>query len=398
MLRACKTNCDDCVTGENFPLILNTSWFRLSLVKEIMNMKKLNVTLAILVAAVMAGNAQTNTVTSEPVGYVNLKITGSGTGTSKKLTYLSVPLLDKQISISGKTTGTITAVTATTITDSAAGWTPGQLSAPATPYLIGITSGTATGRVFLIAASAATAGASGSAALANTATTVTISSIDSNSGISDLAAAGVAAGDSYSIYAADTLSSALGSPGTTGVLSGASSTVADSVVIIFNGVANTYFHNGTRWTRVFSGNPDASNTPILPFYGLVYSRLGAGDLNLTVTGTVPTLLRKAQIKNSGVTLFASYYPVDSTLAALGLQNLSGWTSNTLSALADKVVLVSSTGVANTYWYNGSGWKRVFAGSPAADSTVIPVGSMIYINKIGSAPGSSTYAQALPYTL
>jgi len=55
------------VTGKNFPLILNTTWFRLSLVKEIMNMKKLNVTLAILVAAVMAGNAQT--VTSDIVGY-----------------------------------------------------------------------------------------------------------------------------------------------------------------------------------------------------------------------------------------------------------------------------------------------------------------------------------------
>jgi hypothetical protein len=40
----------------------------MSLVKEIMNMKKLNVTLAILVAAVMAGNAQTS-VTSEIVGY-----------------------------------------------------------------------------------------------------------------------------------------------------------------------------------------------------------------------------------------------------------------------------------------------------------------------------------------
>ena len=56
------------MTGKNFPLILNTTWFRLSLVKEIMNMKKLNVTLAILVAAVMAGNAQT-TVNSDIVGY-----------------------------------------------------------------------------------------------------------------------------------------------------------------------------------------------------------------------------------------------------------------------------------------------------------------------------------------
>jgi len=61
-------NYDNLVTNKNYPLILNTTWFRLSLVKEIMNMKKLNVALAILVTAVMAGNAQT-TVTSDVVGY-----------------------------------------------------------------------------------------------------------------------------------------------------------------------------------------------------------------------------------------------------------------------------------------------------------------------------------------
>ena len=57
------------MTNKNFPLILNKTWITLSEVKEIMNMKKLNVTLAILVAAVMAGNAQT--VSSDVVGYVN---------------------------------------------------------------------------------------------------------------------------------------------------------------------------------------------------------------------------------------------------------------------------------------------------------------------------------------
>jgi len=46
-------------------------------VKEIMNMKKLNVTLAILVAAVMAGNAQTS-VTSDIVGYSKI---GAPSGT-----------------------------------------------------------------------------------------------------------------------------------------------------------------------------------------------------------------------------------------------------------------------------------------------------------------------------
>ena len=55
------------MTKRNTPLILNITWFRLSLVKEIMNMKKLSVALAILAATVMAGNAAT--ATSGVVGY-----------------------------------------------------------------------------------------------------------------------------------------------------------------------------------------------------------------------------------------------------------------------------------------------------------------------------------------
>jgi hypothetical protein len=364
-------------------------------VKEIMNMKKLNVTLAILVAAVMAGNAQT--VSTEPVGYVTVKII-AGTGTAKKLSYVSLPLLEKDLPITGKTRGTLTGVTPTTLTDSTAGWTAGALSAPNAPYLIAITSGTAAGRTFHIASNASTGGAVGAAASANTGTTVTISTLDTGSGISDLVSAGVAAGDSYEIYGCDTLSSALGSPSTTGVVSGASSSAADTVVVVVNGTASTYFHNGTRWTRVFAGNPDASNVPLLPNHGFSYSRIGATDITLTPVGSVPTLARKVQIKNAGLTLLSTYYPADTTLASLGLQNTSGWTGNASSALADKVVLVSSTGSASTYWYNGTGWRRVFAGNPAADSTVIPVGAMVYINKVGATAGFSTFTQSLPYTL
>jgi hypothetical protein len=353
-------------------------------------MKKLNVVLAILVAAVMTGNAQ---VSSEPVGYVNVKIT-AGTGTAKRLSYLSFPLIDKDVS-AGKTRGTITGVTSTTITDSTAGWTPGGLSAPTTPCLIGITSGTAVGRIFHISSSAITGGAVGTTA--NTATTVTISSLDTTSG-TDPVAAGVTVGDSYEIYGCDTLASLLGSPSTTGVLSGASAAVADSVVMVVNGTASTFFHNGTRWTKVTVGNPDASNTPVLPYYGLAYSRLKNTEITLTTLGTVPTKARKTQIKNSGLTLFSQYFPVDTTLLSLGLQNTPGWTAHpSNSNLADKVVLVSG-GTASTYWYSGTGWKRVTVGSPSADTTAITAGAMVYISRYGSTPGFSTYSLPLPYTL
>ena len=76
-----------------YPLILNITWFRLSLVKEIMNMKKLNVTLAILVTAVMAGNAQP--VYSDIVGYTTSNFpTGTsahGVGFVKEDSYRGVP-------------------------------------------------------------------------------------------------------------------------------------------------------------------------------------------------------------------------------------------------------------------------------------------------------------------
>jgi len=363
--------------------------------KETTNMKKLNLSLAILALVAISVNAET--VNTVPVGYVTVTIT-AGTGTAKKLSYISLPLLDEGFSITGKTQGTITGVTATTITDSTAGWIAGGLSAPANPYLIGITSGTAVGRVFHIASNATTGGAVGASASANTATSVTISTLDTGSGISDLAAAGVAVGDSYKIYGCDTINSVLGSPATTGVLSGASASVADSVVLIINGTASTFFHNGTRWTKVTVGSPDASNTPLLPYYGLSYARLGASPVTLTALGSVPTVGRKTQIKNSGLTLLGQYFPSDSTLLSSGLHLTPGWTSNASSALADKVVLVSSTGAASTFWYSGTGWKKVTVGSPSADAQVIPAGAMIYVSKFGTASGFSTYALGLPYTL
>jgi len=365
-------------------------------VKEIMNMKKLNVTLAILVAAVMAGNAQTNTVNSEPVGYVTVKIT-AGTGSVKKLSYISLPMLDKDLPITGKNKGTITAVTATTISDSSAGWTAGALSAPATPYLIAITSGSAQGHIFHIASSATTLGAVGAAASANTTDTVTVSTLTTGSGISDLRTAGVAVGDSYEIYGCDTISSALGSPSTTGVVSGATATVADSVVIVVNGSAGTYWHDGTVWKKTGAGTPVSSNLPILPYYGFSYARIGSTGLDLVFTGSVPTNPRKVQLKNAGLTLLSQYFPADITLGTLALQNTPGWTKNAASASADKVVLVTA-GSASTYWHNGTDWRKTGAGTPISNTNIVPAGATIYINKVGTASGYSTYNQALPYTL
>lgn len=359
-------------------------------------MKTHQVPLAILLSLFIAAPAAISqeTATTEPVGFVTVGIT-AGTGQSKRNTLFSLPLLETE-TITGQVAGTITGLTANTISNASAEWGLGELSSAATPYLIQITKGLAEGRMFLISSSASTGGAIAGAA--NTASQVTVSSLDSNQ--VDLTTLGIAVGeDTYKIFACDTLSSFFGTPVTTGVQGGASTANADTIVAVLNGSSATYFYSTTnnRWSRVALGSPDASNVPLPPYYGIQYARLASAPLSFVVTGAVPTIGRQVAIKNSGPTLLAQYWPADSTLGSLGLQNLAGWRTGVSASAADTVVLTSA-GSANTYFFNGSNWKRVALGSPNADDTVIFIGATISIIKKGTAAGYSTLTQTTPYTL
>jgi hypothetical protein len=347
---------------------------------------KLKTAIPSIAAALLAATpfASAQNATTDPVGFVTANIT-AGTGSTKALTLFSAPLLDSP-ALDGAMVGTVTSFTSNSISNSSAAWTAGQLSNAATPNLIQITSGNATGRMFLISTSPA-----------NTDTTVTISQTDSQ--LVNLTQIGLSNGDSYKILACDTLSTLFGTPASTGVLGGANSTVSDTVTLVFNGSASTYFYSTTlsRWTRVAGGNPDATNTAVPPYYGIQYSRLAASPLSFTFTGNVPVQGRIQNVNDSGLTLISQYFPVDSTLASLGLQNIPGWVSNASSSLADKVILVSD-GSASTYWFNGTNWRRIAGGSPISDTTVIAPGTSIRINKLGTSASSSAYNQPIPYTL
>ena len=344
--------------------------------------------------AIPASMAQT-TATTDPVGFVTVSI-AAGSGTAKKNTLFSLPMLEAQ-SITGQVSGVITGVSSNSISNSNAAWTAGALSQPATPYLIQITSGAAEGRMFLIASSANTGGAI--AGTANTATTVTVSSLDSAQ--VDLTSLGIVAGtDTYKIYACDTLNSFFGAGNATGasaVRAGTAAANADTIVIVANGATTTYFYStsANRWARVALGSPDASNVPLLPYYGVQFQRLASTPLSFVVTGDVPMEQRQVAVKRSGATILSQYWPADSTLGSLGLQNLAGWQSGASASAADTVVLTSG-GTANTYFYNGTNWKRVALGSPNADTTPVPIGTSISIVKKGSASGYATLTQQPPY--
>ena len=332
------------------------------------------------------------TVQGEPFGYVKLNI-AAGTGTGKRTTFVSIPLLEDS-NIAGKATGRITGVGTTTITASGAGWTPGQLSAAATPYLIEITSGVAQGRMLLI-----------STAAANTGDTITIAPEEATR-TGNLANLGIVAGaengDTYRIRPVDTLSSFFGTPETTLIRGGTSSSTADTITIVSNGQSVTYFYNTgvtpNRWSRVALGNPDASNTPIPPYAGVQYARLPNTPLEFIVTGKVPSGQREVSIKNSGTTILAPFWPVTQTLAQLAQQKTPNWLKASSATSADTIVL-SAAGSTTTFYHDGTNWRRSALGNPVANTTTVPVGAAITINKRSQGgAGYAAYENTAPYNL
>lgn len=320
-------------------------------------------------------SAQT-TVSTVPVGAVGVTI-AAGTGVARTLSTVSFPLVDEAV-VAGKVRGVITSVTANTISNSTAGWTPAQLSAPAAPCLIQITSGTAAGRMFLV-----------STTTASTATTVTIDTEESS--VVDLTTLGIVAGtDTYRVLACDTLNSLFGN----GVQTNASSANADIVLVLRSGAYTQYFHNGSNWVRV--GPPgNQNNTPIRPDSMVIFNRLGATPLSFTITGEVPSIARKAIVRNGGLTVLSTGWPTTQTLLSSGISSIPGWVSGAVG-VADKVLILQGTAYTQ-YYNNGTNWVRV--GPPGnQNATVIPVGSGVILNKLGSATGSSVLTQALPYTL
>jgi len=352
--------------------------------------------------ALAYANAQT-TVATDPVGFVTVNI-NPGTATTKRPTFFSIPLQEAE-TITGQVSGALTAVTSNSLVNSNAGWTAGALSAPATPYVVQITSGAAAGSIFLVASSANTAGASGSAGLANTATTLYISPLDSAR--VNLTNIGVAVSNTYRIFACDTLGAFFGTPGTTGIRGGSAITNADSITTIINGSQNNYWYNTgvtpNRWSKQGPGSADSANVALVPNYGVIYNKLGTNALSFTVTGQVPVAAREASIKNSGLTLLSQYWPATSTLSSLGLQSLPIWTGGSSVSSADTVVLTASNGSQSTFWYDptansgAGGWRRQAPGNPVTNP-VIGIGTAVQIFQRGSASGYTTLEQAVPYSL
>lgn len=322
-------------------------------------------------------------VVTDPVGFIQVA-TNPGTGSARALTVLSFPLLNTT-NVTGASSGKIDAVTANTLTCSAANWAAGELSQASRPKLVRITSGAAVGRTFLISASTA-----------NTSTALTLASTETT----DLTTLGIvtgASGDSYKIYDCHTLSSLFGTPASFAFIGSADPNLADNVLLLINGTWSTFYYNTTlnRWTRRSPGNPDATNQTIKPDAAVIFYSIGTSSLTLLAAGTVPTTSLKNVINKSGLTALGNNWPTDVTLINSGIQSIPGWQANTNVNNADQVMLLVN-GTWSTFYWDGSNWRRRSPGSPISNSQVISSGSGIILSKVAASASDSLLTQAPPY--
>lgn len=335
--------------------------------------------------AALAISAHAQNATTTPVGAMTVTI-AAGTGVGKVMTSLSVPL-EEPSTASGLTVGRITSVAAGSVSNSAGGWTQGQLSLAANPTLLRITSGTAAGRTFLI-----------STTVPNTTDTITIDSSDL--GATDLRSLGILTGpdgDTYELLEGHTLATLFGTDSSNGVQASSAASTADQVVLFVSGQLRTFYLNNAStpvWRRI-GPNTASNNVVVKPETGVFYSRLANTPLQLTFLGRVPTIGRKVSVKDSGETSCSVGWAADTTISELGLTSLPSWTSGSASTGDTLKFLVS--GQFRTYYFNGTNWRRV-GPNTISDSVAIPAGSTYIIRQLGAASSSSILTQSPPYSL
>jgi len=302
-----------------------------------MNMKKLNVALAILVTAVMAGNAQT-TVTSDIVGYQTATISGKGSGSSF---FSFVPNNLSKAAIhtgTGSATGTTIALDGASLSGSIA-----PVSGVPTHYLL-VKSGSGAGLI-----SDVTAFTAGSVTIAD-----------------DLSSS-IPTGTQVAVIPHTKLTDILGT--TTGLLitGGSTVTASDNVYLVDStGTIKIYYYKtgiGAGWKT--SSGSDASATIIYPSESILVSRKQTAPVSVVTVGQVASEQTKS-VFTQNMNSACSGAPVGLTLASL-YPSISG--GSTVSA-ADNVYLINpTTGALDIFYYKtgiGAGWKT--AAGATADGT------------------------------
>jgi uncharacterized protein (TIGR02597 family) len=345
-----------------------------------------SVPLFILAAfAAFASFASAQSVTTDPVGFITLNVTGpAATGGS------AISLLGVGFTQPVSYQATLASASGTTLTDSSATWSDNQFNGANGAFYVELISGTGAGRMSQI-----------------TATTAASKSITTADDLSSF----VSAGTGYKIRKNWTLTDFFGPNANMSlVLTGGTLVTADEV-LIYRPTASpaprydTYYYKtsglgGTGWRSTASTSTPADTTPLLPTDGIIIRRHTAGNVSFALAGAVK-LGQTALPVLPGINLLSNVYPSGTfTLASSNLLG-SGLTGGTL-VTADQVLIYNITTNPpqyDTYYYKtsglgGTGWRSTASTSTPADTTPIPFGASIIIQRIN--PGSFTWVAPQPF--
>jgi len=292
-----------------------------------MNMKKLNVALAIFVTAVMAGNAQTNvTVTSDIVGYES-KSLPADSYTSVGINLLNPPVLVS--SVSGATS------TALNVSGSS---NVGALLTSTEPYYIEVKSGALEGCRLDVDVAATISAANGS---------IVINGLSDNNTDPYGSIYNTLTGANLVLRKHVTLSDI--ATQITNLSSGASGT-GDEILVLnpATGGFDSYLRRkSTEWRDANAQN--ANSVAIAPGVGIIIKKAGV-EGSITVVGGVRQNNFSLNVK-TGYQLVTLGYPLDRSPSDIGANvSANGWT---YGASGDQFMLLNSGGGFDAYLYRKS---------------------------------------------
>jgi len=317
--------------------------------------------------------SRAQSVSTNPVGYLQETITPSSNGTTRVYSALSFPLQPVPVFV-----GLVASTSNNTITLS--GSIPSGLTTGTAPYMVHVESAAnsiATGQSFLITAA-------GTNYVTVSSPTYTVQSI-------------LAASDQVAIRPAETLGGLFGTTNTTVLLQGGASSGGADVVYLWNGTGYTAYYYYTSYGWVQDGDASytiQNNMAIYPDEGVLVGRLSTNTLPATYAismGGVPTNAQTALVNAPGLTFVSNPLPVPVTLSQFGFTNAPSWLEGSSAGGSDLVYLWTGSAWQDYYYYSGYGWvEDGDATFTLQTNTPIPAGAAILVRRRNTVAAANAY--------
>ena len=316
-------------------------------------MKKLNVGLAIFVAAVMAGNAQSNTVNSDIVGYQSVTVP---VGRS----VFSAPFILEEVA-----KGSVSANTATQVDSSV-----GAITLPtANQYYMEILSGAYEGDRIDVDVNATNAAQSANPGR------IVLKSVSYNSNTltgSEIVGQRVAIRKHLTFSALTSLISS-GS-----FVASAIANNADQILVYGTTGFETYYYFSAAQGWYKQTPTGSAQTKVIPPGSAIMFVKKTAPVTLTGLGTVRTTKLQMPM-TSGYQLVSTGYPVDSALSALTPNG--AWTPSAIANNADQILVYGATGFETYYYFSAAqGWYKQTPTGKSTNNVLLSSGGYLVKKK------------------